>query len=265
MGNSPKPGGSRRRRASEVALTGAELNRNSFVPLYFQLAEALKKMLEMGPWREGARFPSEHEIAEEFDVSRTVIRPALDLLVSDGAIVRLRGSGTFVAPPKRVVPILGLVKRLAEYPDELSVTVLTASEETPGPAVRRYLDLDQQQPSAVAHVTALLHADERPVCVVDSYSVATHVPWLLPVADALKSGAEPPQPGRPDLTRVTVRIEGSFFGQWSASQLRVSAGEPAILARMVQFGKGKGAKRERPLEFAALICASSSAQLMAEL
>lgn len=264
MGNPAKPGGSRRRRVSDVALTGAELNRNSFVPLYFQLAEALKKMLEMGPWREGARFPSEREIAEEFDVSRTVIRPALDLLVGDGAIVRIRGSGTFVAPTKRTVPIIGLVKRLAERPDELSVTVLTASEETPGPAVRHYLDLDQR-PSAVAHVTALLRFDGRPVCVVDSYSVAAHVPWLLPMADALKAGTKPPEPGQLHLTGATVRIEGSFFGQWSASQLAVSAGEPVILARLVQSAKVKGTKRERPIEFAALICASSSAQLLAEL
>src|SRR5215510_8499282 len=106
MVNPDKSGGGGRRRTSDVPLTGnAELNRRSFVPLYFQLAEALKKMLETGAWQQRARFPSEREIAEEFGVSRTVIRPALDLLVGDGAIVRTRGSGTFVAPPKREIPV----------------------------------------------------------------------------------------------------------------------------------------------------------------
>ena len=265
MATPRKPVTGRGKRSSEVALTGsAELNRNSFVPLYFQLAEVLKKMLETGAWREGARFPSELEIAEEFDVSRTVIRPALDLLVGDGAIVRVRGSGTFVAPPKRELPVLGLVKALAERPEGLTLAVLTASEESPGSAVRHFLDLDRR-PSSVAHVTAVIRVDGQPVCLVDSYSVAAHVPWLLPMADALKSGAKPAEPTKVDLTRATAWIEGTFLGQFSASQLGVSAGEPALLGRLVQFGKVKGAKRERRLEFARLICASGSAQLSAEL
>jgi DNA-binding GntR family transcriptional regulator len=265
MANPGKPVRGQGKRSSEIALTGsAELNRSSFVPLYFQLAEALKKMLETGAWHEGARFPSEHEIAEEFGVSRTVIRPALDLLVGDGAIVRIRGSGTFVAPPKREVPILGLVKALAGRPDGLTISVLTASEESPGSAVRHILDLDSR-PSSVAHVTAVMRVDGRPVYLVDSYSVAVHVPWLLPMAIALKSGAKPPEPAKLDLTRATAWIEGTFLGQFSASQLGVAAGEPALLGRLVQFGRVKGTKRERPLEFARLICASGSAQLSAEL
>ena len=264
MANPDKPVTGRGKRSSEIDLTGsAELNRNSFVPLYFQLAEALKKMLETGAWREGARFPSEHEIAREFDVSRTVIRPALDLLVGDGAIVRIRGSGTFVAPPKRELPVLGLVKALAERPDGLTLAVLTASEESPGSAVRHFLDLDR--PSPVAHLTALMRIDGRPACLVDSYSVVAHVPWLLPMAEALRSGAPAPKLTKLDLTRATTRIEGTFLGQFSASQLGVSAGVPALLGRLVQFGKVKGAKRERRLEFARLICSSGSAQLLAEL
>jgi DNA-binding GntR family transcriptional regulator len=265
MGNPGKSVGGRRGRSSEVAFTeGTELNRNSFVPLYYQLAEALKKLLETGALGPGARFPSEREIAEEFGVSRTVIRPALDLLVSDGAIVRVRGSGTFVAPPKRRVPILGLVKALVERPGGLTVAVLTASEEPPGPTVKQLLDLGRQA-SSIAHVTAVMRVGGRPVYWVDSYSVAARVPWLLPLAAAVKSGAEPPKPANLKLTRATVQIEGSYFGQWGASQLGVSAGDPTLLGRMIQFGKGKGAKQERPVEFVRLVYSSGSTQLSAEM
>lgn len=265
MGNLGKSAEGRRGRSSEVVFTeSTELNRNSFVPLYYQLAEALKKMLETGTWGPGTRFPSEREIAEEFDVSRTVIRPALDLLVGDGAIVRIRGSGTFVSSPKRQVPILGLVKVLAERPGGLTVAVLTMSEESPGPAVKHLLDLDRQA-SSIAHVTAVIRVDGLPVYWVDSYSAAACVPWLLPLAAALKSGAKPPEPAKLDLTRATVQIEGTFFGRWGASQLDVSAGDPTLLGRLVQFGKVKGGKRERPIEFARLIYSSGSTQLLAEL
>jgi GntR family transcriptional regulator len=265
MGNPGKSVGGRRGRSSEAAFTeSTELNRNSFVPLYYQLAEVLKKMLETGTWGPGDRFPSEREIAEQFDVSRTVIRPALDLLVSDGALVRIRGSGTFVASPKRQVRIRGLVKALAEGPGELTVAVLTASEESPGPVVKQFLDLDRQAPS-IAHVTAVMRVDGLPVYWLDSYSAAARVPWLLPTVAALKSGAKPPEPNNLDLTRATVQIEGSYFGQWGASQLGVSAGDPTLLGRLVQFGRAKGAKRERPIEFVRLIYSSGSTHLSAEL
>jgi GntR family transcriptional regulator len=79
------------------------LDRSSDVPLYFQLAAALKAMLEVEAWEPGARFATEREIEEEFNVSRAVIRPALDLLVDDGAIIRVRGSGAFVAPSRSEV------------------------------------------------------------------------------------------------------------------------------------------------------------------
>jgi GntR family transcriptional regulator len=265
MGNPGKPARGRRGRSSDVPfIESTELNRNSFVPLYYQLAEELKKMLETGACRPGARFPSEREIAEEFGVSRTVIRPALDLLVSDGAIVRIRGSGTFVASAKRQVLLCGLVKVLAERPDGLTIAVLTATEEPPGPVVERFLDLDGQA-SSIAHVTAVMRVDGKPVYWVDSYSAAARVPWLLPLASALKSGAKPPEPTKPDLTRATVQIEGTFFGRWGASQLGVSAGDPTLLGRLVQFGRAKGAKRERPIEFARLVYSSGSTQLSAEL
>src|SRR6185312_12711037 len=104
-------GPGRPKRSSDIPLSGSRrLDRNSDVPLYFQLAAALKVMLEVEDWEPGARFASEREIEEEFGVSRAVIRPALDLLVGDGAIFRIKGSGAFVAPPRREIVVAGLVK-----------------------------------------------------------------------------------------------------------------------------------------------------------
>ena len=87
-------GPGRPKRSSDIPLAGSRrLDRTSDVPLYFQLAAALKVMLEVEDWESGARFASEREIEEEFGVSRAVIRPALDLLVGDGAIFQPFGDG----------------------------------------------------------------------------------------------------------------------------------------------------------------------------
>ncbi len=261
-GRGGKDGGGR---GSGAAAGTRSLDRNSFVPLYFQLAEVLKEKLEAGAWQSGSRFPSEREIAEQFEVSRTVIRPALDLLVGDGAIVRIKGSGTFVTPPKREVPVVGLTQALIDRSEDLTLTVLAAGERAPDPTVAELLGIADRR-TAVAHVTAVLHAEGRPVCLVDSHSTTADLPWLLPYASALEAGEAPPAPGKGlTLTRAEVSIEGAFFGAWEASQVGVSAGDPTLMGKLVQFAKPKGAKRERPVEFARLVYRSDSAQLAVEL
>jgi DNA-binding GntR family transcriptional regulator len=259
------PGQGRPKRFSEVPLAGSRrLDRNSDVPLYFQLGAALKVMLEVGAWEPGARFASEREIEEEFGVSRAVIRPALDLLVGDGAIFRVKGSGAFVAPPRREVEVGGLVRLWLERHDDRPITICSARERRPDHTVSRFLEIaDQDTP--IGHVTAVVDVDEPSVCLVDSYTMVGHVPWFLPTAQALEAGARPPTPNRINLTRATISVEHTFFGEWGASQVGATAGEPALMGRFVQFGRTEGSEQERPLEFARLIYRADSAQLAFDL
>ncbi len=259
------PGQGRPKRFSDVPLTGSRrLDRNSDVPLYFQLGAALKVMLEVGAWEPGARFASEREIEEVFGVSRAVIRPALDLLVGDGAIFRIKGSGAFVAPPRREVEVAGLVRLWMENRDNRPIAVRSARERRPDLTVSQFLEIEDQD-TPIAHVTAVVEVGEPSVCLVDSYSPVAHVPWILPTAKALENGAQPPPPSELDLTRATVSIEHTFFGEWGSSQVGAQAGEPALMGRFVQFGRTAESERERPLEFARVIYRADSAQLAFEL
>jgi len=257
--NQSSPG--RPKRSSDIPLSGSRrLDRNSDVPLYFQLAAALKVMLEIGAWESGARFASEREIEEEFGVSRAVIRPALDLLVGDGAIFRIKGSGAFVAPPRREIVVAGLVRLWLEDRGDRQVAVQAAREILPDPTVSQFLALENKS-NPIAHVTAVVDVDEPSVCLVDSYSTIAHVPWFLPTAEALKAGEKPPPPGELELTRATVSIEHTFFGEWGSSRVGATAGEPALMGRFVQFGRSNESEQEHPLEFARLVYRADSAQL----
>jgi DNA-binding GntR family transcriptional regulator len=265
MAKPSRPTRGRPKQASEVPLSGSrKLDRNSDVPLYFQLAAALKAMLEAGAWKPGARFATERELEEEFKVSRAVIRPALDLLVGDGAIVRIKGSGTFVAPSRPEVRAIGLVKLSVECNDPHAITVLNARKQRPDRVVSQFLELEDRR-TQIAHVTALVNVGEPSVCLVDSYSSVALVPWVLPAAQALETGAKVYKPSSLNLTRATVSFEHTFFGEWGSSQVGAAAGEPALMGRFVQFGRAKGSKRERPLEFARLIYRADTVQLAFEL
>lgn len=230
------------------------------MPLYFQLAEVLAEILETGSWQPGARFPSEREIEEQFGVSRTVIRPALELLIGDGLIVSTRGRGATVAPPKREILVTGLVKALLERPADLAIKILAVHRREPDRTVTRLLQLGKA-PSPVADVTALIDPGERSAFLLYSFSSVTRVPWLLPVAEGLKEGRSPPEPDSLDLGRTTISIEGTFFSRWSASQLGVSPGDPALTGRLVQYGGVDGIESHLPLEFARVLYRVDGAQL----
>ena len=265
MAKPTQPSRGRPKQSSDIPLAGSRrLDRNSEVPLYFQLAAALKAMLEVGAWEPGARFATERELEEEFEVSRAVIRPALELLVGDGAIVRVKGSGAFVAPPRREVHAEGLVKLWADCQNNRPMIVLSALKRRPDRVVSHFLELKDRR-TPIAHVTAVADVGEPSVVLIDSYSSVRRLPWLLPTAEALETGAELPKPGKLSLTRATVAVEHTFFGEWGASQVGATAGEPALMGRFVQFGRTNGSKLERPLEFARLIYRADSAQLSFEL
>jgi len=254
----------RPKQSADVSLAGsASLDRNSDVPLYFQLAAALKVMLEVGTWEPGARFASERELEEEFKVSRAVIRPALDLLVGDGAIFRIKGSGAFVAPPRHEVEVTGLVRLWCEPRRDCSITVLSARERHPNRTVSQFLDVTDPQ-TPVAHITAVVDVGLPSVCLVDSFSPTARVPWLLPTAQALQNGAASPNPDRTEFTRATISVEHTFFGEWGSSQVGSTAGNPALMGRFVQFGCPLGEERERPLEFARLVYRADTVQLAFE-
>jgi len=253
------------RQSAAVSVVGSsELDHESDVPLYFQLAAALKVKLEVGGWEAGTRFASEREIEEEFEVSRAVIRPALDLLVGDGAIVRIKGSGAFVAPPRREIQVTGLVRLLLERDDELAITILSARRRHPDPTVLQCLEIEDRE-TLVTHVTAVADFGRPSVFLIDSFSAVAHLPWLLPAARALETSAEPPEPRGTDLTRATVSIEHTFCGEWGSSQVGASAGDPALMGRFVQFGRTDESEREHPLEFARLIYRADGTQLAFEL
>ncbi len=71
-------------------------------PLGEHLSSRIKSWIDGGEFVEGARLPSESELAERFGVSRPIIREALSRLRSEGMIFSRRGSGSYVQ--KRVEP-----------------------------------------------------------------------------------------------------------------------------------------------------------------
>ena len=66
-------------------------------PLYLQLQDAVRQMIEGGDLKSRAILPPEREISARLEISRITVRKAISGLVEEGLLVRQQGSGTYVA------------------------------------------------------------------------------------------------------------------------------------------------------------------------
>lgn len=76
------------------------LDRQSVVPLYYQIQQFLLEQIHSGIFKPGQAILSEKEISARMGVSRMTVRQALKSLCSQGFLYSQRGKGTFVSETK---------------------------------------------------------------------------------------------------------------------------------------------------------------------
>lgn len=101
------------------------IDENSPVPAYYQLYEALTKVVEgMKP---GNRLPTERELAEDCGLARSTVRQALNRLEADGVIGRRQGAGTYVTARRFVQDISLLTGFSNMFPKSWRISTRVAS------------------------------------------------------------------------------------------------------------------------------------------
>src|SRR5258708_34999620 len=93
------------------------------LPAYKRIQGAILKRLESGQLKPGDAVDSERELARIHGVSLMTARHALTGLEREGFVVRRRGAGTFVAPPKIHF------NKLMSYTEEMSRRGLAVSSK----------------------------------------------------------------------------------------------------------------------------------------
>lgn len=235
--------------SGKIPAGAGALDRTSFVPLYFQLQELLKQHIESGTWRPGEVLPSEPEFARHFGVSRVVVRQALAILEDDRQIRRVRGRGTFVAPPKRASRAGGLSRHLG-FPEAVEGAVLILDVGVP--AVERSIRerLDAADGEEVLRVTSLLTLDETALAIAYSFFRRADASWLeerLHIGRHLPEGLSLADHGVV-LGRSRMSIETSQCGQFEADRFGVPHRTPVFLVLCTEYRTT--ASGDRPFEVA---------------
>jgi GntR family transcriptional regulator len=142
------------------------INKDSPLPIYYQLEQGIKDLIEKSKLKPGEMIPSERELAETYEISRMTVRQAINNLVNDGYLVRKRGKGTFVAANKIEQPLKGLTSFSED---------MRARGMEPGTKV-----LDFQTIQASKYVSEQLQISEgAKVYEIKRVRLADHLPMAL--------------------------------------------------------------------------------------
>jgi GntR family transcriptional regulator len=77
-----------------------QLSNRSPISLYVQLKDLLAQDIRDNKLKPHDQIPSERELCEKYNLSRTTVRQGISLAISEGLLYRIQGKGTFVAEAK---------------------------------------------------------------------------------------------------------------------------------------------------------------------
>lgn len=95
-----------------------KIDKESRIPLYYQLMEIIIEMIEVENLKEDDKLPSERELCEKYDISRATVRKAIEELEKEGYIYKKHGKGTFISPRKFAQNLL----RFYSFTEEMKKT-----------------------------------------------------------------------------------------------------------------------------------------------
>jgi len=216
------------------------LDRGADQPVYRQLQDLIRGYITSGAWKPGAAIPTEKAFAQQYGLARMTVRQALDDLIRDGLVVRMRGRGTFVTQP-RVERELTRMHSFSEDMRDRGMTPSTrllARQVVPAPdEVSADLRLGRRE--AVIMLQRLRVADELPMALETSY---LNYERCQPVLDAdLESGSlyhflETHM--RLPLSHATQELEASLPNKAEADLLQVSRRQPMLVIRQTTYVRG---------------------------
>ncbi|KKK39026.1 hypothetical protein WQ57_06115 [Mesobacillus campisalis] len=142
----------------------------SNVPLYLQLKEKIIKLIEENELKVNEAIPSEPMLMEEYGLSRTTVRKALDELVNEGYLFRVHGKGTFVEGRKVEQGLVNLTSctedmrnmGLSARYELLNQQIMLATS-----SLRNNLNMLSE--GKAFHIERIMYGNESPVNVTKSY------------------------------------------------------------------------------------------------
>ena len=156
-----------------------ELVTDSQIPLYYQLARILQRFIREAGISAGDQFPSEEAIGKCFGVSRPTVNKAIQELLNQGWLRRVRGKGTYVEEDPRVqLALLGDTMSPVDAFPEGAVSYRLVGRQVMGAPQDIAADLGVEPGTPTLFMRRLRALHEHPLCLCDSFLSAARFPGL---------------------------------------------------------------------------------------
>jgi len=207
------------------------------IPLYVQIAESLLDRIESGKLRPGDRLPPERDLSKMLSVNRMTVRRALQVLESQGLLLRRQGAGTYVAEPKierqaaQLVPFTQGMQRRGYTP---GARVITLERHPAEPSIASELELPVSAP--VYHVHRLRLVNQEPL-LLERLEIPVHRFPDLERYDLSQRSLYEIMETEYGVSVVRARqsLEPVSATEYEAELLQVARGAPLMLERRLAF------------------------------
>ena len=218
------------------------IDKNSAIPLYYQLYTYIEKLIKENKLVEGDRLPPEDELVKLLKISRPTIRQAYKELSTKGYIQRKRSKGTVVTKPKVLSKFLS---ELTNYYNELSAEDMEVKTK-----VLQFEIIKDQKASEVLKTDKLIHlirlrySDNTPLVYIDTYIPYDNYKDLFAYDLEKESLYESMKKIGQPVESVRRIIKASKSSKEVATYLEIETGEPILYSQTI--GKDKNGK---PVEY----------------
>jgi GntR family transcriptional regulator len=210
------------------------------LPLYARVEQALVARISDGSLSPGTRLPSEDCLVQEYTVSRTTIRAAIQSLIQRGLVEIQRGKGTFVTLPKmtqELTELTGFVEDMQTLGRKATAKVLDQRIVAATVVVARQLALPQG--SRVVRIQRVRLADGNPLSFDETYlpkelgrKITTNNLETQPIFSLLEQKYNTP------LVEAEYRLEASCADSAVAAALNLDIGSPIFLIERTSYSLG---------------------------
>ena len=147
------------------------VDKSSQIPLYTQLADIIKEMINNKELQEGHYLMSERDICKIQNISRMTVNKAIISLVNDGILERRQGKGTFVSYKKQnltYAKMQGFTEIAQNKKLNVKNKILKFELKIPSNKVKEYLQLEDID-SLVFQIERIRFIDDEPTILEKIY------------------------------------------------------------------------------------------------
>lgn len=213
------------------------IEKASRLPLYYQLMEHILEQIERGELKEHERLPSERELCDQYDISRTTVRQTMQELEKEGYIYKKHGKGSFVSPKvynQSLVKFYSFTEEMRRNGKVPTSIVVSFVIEPCGVKIAKKMNIEPNE--EIYKITRIRLANQEPMLYENSYVPVKRFAGLTkseleetPMYDLFRNKYDTV------ITRAMETFKAVATRIEEAKQLNIEVGVPSIMLERITF------------------------------